>query len=194
MGRVRVVQNVGGVAEWPVTVRRVLVLPVHDVSGRHPASFARQFDADWLAVLQRSQRAEFVAVSRVAVTGLASGRESLDSSSVLPPELLTRLAKAQGADAVMFFDLNPTRTSPPLAMGLRVKLVSLPGGEILWSADEMFDAAEDATARRMRWSARAEAHGEGDATFRIAQSPTTYVRTAAGLLAERLPPVLAPRR
>lgn len=194
VGPVRAVQNVGGVAEWPVEVRRVLVLPVHEVTGRQPTSFARQFDADWLGVLQRSQRAEFVPVSRGTLVGLAAGRESLGSTSVLPTDLLAKLAEAHGADAVMFFDLNPVRAVPPLAMGLRVKLVQLPEGEILWAADEMFDAAEDATARRMRWSARAAAHGVGDATFGIAQSPTTFVRTFSELLVDKLPPLRVPRR
>lgn len=194
VGPVRAVANVGGVAAWPREVRRVLVLPVHDVSGRHPASFARQFDADWLGVLQRSQRAEFVPVSRAALAGLTGGRESLDAADMLPPEFLQRLAAAHGAEAVIFFDLNPVRPTPPLAMGLRLRLVTLPAGESLWAADEMFDAAEDATARRMRWSARAEAHGPGDPTFGVAQSPTIYVRTFAELLVDRLPPLRAPRR
>lgn len=179
--------NVRGAPAWPITVRRVAVLPAHDSNGLLQASFTSSYDVSWRRALDRSQRAEFIGVSPVDLVKW-SGRNSLASSGLLPPGFLERVARETGAQAVLFNDLNHIKAYPPLALGFRARLIDLSTGETIWTADELFDAANSDVARSARHYARAQAYGIGDKAHGILQSPSRFSDYAFQAVAALLPP------
>jgi hypothetical protein len=183
--------NTRGPAVWPANLRRVAILPLHDTSGRLPASFVTSHDAIWRRTLDRSQRTEFVGLTRTQLT-LWSRHETLASTDLIPPDLLPRIARETDAQAVLFLDLNHCSPYPPLALSIRARLVDLSTGETVWMADELFDSGTDATARAARHYAKANASGLGDTTSGILQSPTRFAEYAFQAVAELLPPHTAP--
>ena len=183
--------NTRGPAVWPATIRRVAILPAHDTSGRFPASFIATYDTIWRRTLDRSQRAEFIGLSRTQLITWTT-KDSLAASSLLPPELLPRIGRETDAQAVLFLDLNNCTPYPPLALSFRARLVDVTTGETIWMADELFDSGTDSTARAARRYAQANASGPGEATSGIIQSPTRFAEYAFQAVCELLPPRISP--
>ena len=179
--------NTHGPAVWPTDIRRVAVLPAHDASGLLPANFVTTYDALWRRTLDRSQRAEFIGLSRPQLTTWTS-HETLAASSVLPMDLLPRIGRETDAQAVLFLDLNHCTPYPPLALSFRARLVNISSGETIWMADELFDSGRDSTARAARRYAQANTSGPGDATSGILQSPARFAEYAFQAVCELLPP------
>lgn len=184
-------KNVSGPASWPVGLLRVAVMPAHDVSGDLPPETLSTYDPIWQRSLGAAQRAELVPVARNQLS-VWIGRESVASTGLLPYTLLERITRETGAQAVLFLDLTSVKSYPPLALGFRARLAALPGGETIWIADELFDAADDATARSARRFARANNSAPGDAAAGVAQSPSRFGAYAFQAVATLLPPHLAP--
>ena len=182
--------NTRGPATWPVAIRRVAILPAHDTSGRLPVSYVTNYDMIWRRTLDRSQRAEFVGLSRSQVATW-SVRESFASTALLPPDLLPRIARETDAQAVLLLDLNQCSPYPPLVLSFRTRLVDLTTGETIWVADELFDSGQAPTARAARRYAQANASGKGEATSAIVQSPTRFAEYAFQAVGELLPPRVA---
>jgi hypothetical protein len=191
LGPVRQPANVRGPAAWPASVTRVAVLPAHDASGRLPSDFVAAHDLAWGRALAGSHRAEFVAVSRADLAAW-TGRETLDSTSALPPDLLARVAAQTGAQAIVFLDLAHVSPYPPLSLAFRARLVDAPVGATLWTVDENFDLGDPATARAARHEARARAAGAGDPSSALFQSPARLADHAFRSVATLLPPHPAP--
>ncbi len=187
VGPVYTPTNVRGPAAWPETVVRVAVLPAHDIAGRLPSESLATYDPLWQRALGAAQRAELVAVARPELSAW-TGRESFASTGLLPAGLLERLTRETGAQAVLFLDLTTVKSYPPLALGFRARLVSLPGGETIWVVDELFDAADAATARGARRHARTNSSAPGDAAHGVLQSPSRFGEYAFHAVAALLPP------
>ncbi len=190
-GPVYVPGNVRGPAAWPESIRRVAVLPAHDTTGRLPPNFVSSYDNLWRRTLDRSQRAEWLAIDRAQLATWTT-RETLGGSSLLPPYLLQRIVRETDAQAVLFLDLNHCTAYPPLALSFRARLVDLSTGETLWMVDEVFDANSGPTARAARHHARANYSGVGDPTGGILQSPSLFAGYAFQAVAALLPPRVAP--
>ncbi len=186
----RVPTNVRGPDTWPLEIRRVAVLPIHDASGGLPAEFVAAHDDGWRRALATSQRAEFITVSRATLTTLA-GRATLDASAPLPPGLPRRVADHTGADALLFLDLVQATPYPPLSLAVRARLVRPDDNETIWMADEIFDARDPGAVRALNNDSRARAQGPGDPTVASLQSPLRFAdhafRAVAGLLPPRRP-------
>lgn len=186
-GPVRAPANVRGPAAWPEALRRVAVLPAHDATRRLPAEFVATYDDGWGRALAASQRAEFVAVPRALLSELC-GRETLDSTAPLPAGLLGSLARATGADAVLFLDLTEVSPYPPLSLSFRGRLVATTDAETIWMVDETFDSRDAATARGARIQARASTRGAGDPVAGVMQSPSRFADHAFRAVTALLPP------
>jgi hypothetical protein len=191
IGPVYAPTNARGPATWPTAIHRVAVLPAHDTSGRLTSNFVSTYDLSWRRTLDRSQRAEFIGLSRSQIAAW-TGKETLAANGLLPPELLPRIAQETDAQAILFFDLNQCTAYPPLALSFRARLVDVTTGETIWMVDELFDSGRDSTARAARYYARANASGPGDATSGILQSPTRFADYAFQAVCELLPPRTAP--
>jgi hypothetical protein len=179
--------NTRGPAVWPAAIRRVAILPAHDTSGRLPTTFINAYDTTWRRTLDRSQRAEFIGLSRAQIA-LWTSHETYAASALLPPQLLSRIGRETDAQAVLFLDLNNCTPYPPLALSFRARLVDILTGETVWMADEQFDAASNPTARSARIYAKAHASGRKDMTSGILQSPKLFSEYAFQAVAELLPP------
>ncbi|HEY0967483.1 MAG TPA: hypothetical protein VGD88_08845 [Opitutaceae bacterium] len=170
-----------GVERLPEDLRRVVVLPA---SGGTDA-----LDAVLVAALQRRNRFEVVAISRVECMRRFR-REDFSSVSALPPGFLQSIAREWAADAVMFIDVTTERTVRPLALGLRAKLASVEDMRLLWTFDNVFSLAEPAVAAaaRRHYLAGERAGELADRSAAVFQSPRRFAAYAADSTFATLPP------
>ena len=186
--------NVRGPSEWPAPVRRVALLPTHDATGSLTPEFTAAYDPVWMTALEHTKRAELVSIDRATLARWI-GHPSINSTDSLPSDLLARVARETGAQAAFFLDVVRCAPYPPLVLGFRAKLVSLPDARIIWVADELFDTADAATAHAAEHFAMRNADGPGDATSGVLQSPARFAAFSFGMVADLLPPhaVAAPK-
>jgi hypothetical protein len=136
-------------AVLPATLRRVAVLPLsYNESDAATVSGEQLLEPVFEAELKKTSRFETVFV-KPAQLQLWSGRERWDDFDELPPELLRVLGEKTGCDGVLFARLTHFKAYPPIIVGWRMKLVAL-DADILWSADELFDAAEERVSNSAR--------------------------------------------
>ncbi len=183
--------NARGPAEWPGQIRRIALLPAHDVTGTLTAEFVATYDQVWADALQHTQRAEFVRLDRHTLAAWM-GRDSIASTDALPSDLLAHIARETGAQAVIFLDVTHCAPYPPLGLGFRAKLVALPDARIIWVADELFDASDAATAHAAEHFAQRNATGPGEPGSAVRQSPMLFSAYAFQAVANLLPPRAAP--
>jgi len=181
--------NVRGVDRLPATVRRIAILPVAGLPSIPEQNLAR-LDESFSAELNRSARAETVAIPRDLLMRLAGSRQ-LSSTDVLPHNFFPRLKGSTSADAVLFVDLTAYSPYPPLKLGVRSKLVDISTGEILWAFDNLFDANEASvvnSARRHYLDSNPSSVGTGDLSSTVLQNPTRFGNYAAHATFVTLPP------
>ena len=180
--------NFQAVARLPVEIRRVVVLPVAD-DGRIPEDTLDNLDTVLQTSLGRAQRFELVPLSRPVCARLAGAR-AIRSVDALPHDFLTRLIADYAADAVLFVDVTSYSPYPPLALGLRAKLVRTDNGSILWSFDTIFSATDPAVANaaRRHWLDTAPAGTPADFSVTALQSPQRFAAYAASAAFATLPP------
>jgi hypothetical protein len=186
-GSVYTPRNITGPVRWPEDIRRVAVLPVADATGALPQNFVTTYDAPWLAALQQSQRAEFVPVDRPTYARWTNAPRPPVSTSALPADWASRIAAGTGADAAMLVDVTLCSPYSRLSLGLRAKLVRFDTGEVVWAADESFDAADPEVARAARRHARAGLMGREADALAVLQSPSKFAAYAADAILSRLP-------
>jgi hypothetical protein len=136
-------------AVLPATVRRVAVLPL-SFNERDSASVSGEqlMEPVFKAELNKASRFETVYVTPTQLE-LWTGRERWDDFEQLPPDLLRILGEKTGCDGVLFARLTQFKAYPPILVGWRMKLVAL-DADILWSVDELFDAAEEPVSNSAR--------------------------------------------
>ena len=136
--------NVYGIPELPEELVRVAVLPVFWAEDAE-APFLLDLDRVVHTELVRTRLFEAVALSRAELARLI-GRKQVASYQALPAELLPVLLEQGGFDGILLTDLTVYDPYRPLAVGLRMKLLSLHDLEILWSFDEVLDAGNPQVA------------------------------------------------
>ena len=131
----------------PATIKRVLVLPLaNDESSPELVGGCQTLDSVLRAELIKTVKFEVVPASPEILRN-CTGRSSWTGEELLPPNFLTSLTNVYGCDAVLFSQLTEFRSSEPLEIGWRLKLVDASNGKILWAADEIFDAANQDEAK-----------------------------------------------
>lgn len=180
--------NVTTLGRLPAEVRRVAILPAWGGKDIALTSYER-IDQAISAELTRTGRFETVVVTREDLQRLA-GTPAVNSADSLPVDLLQKLAKATGADAVLFSDITNYSPYPPLLFGYRTKLARLPDGQILWAADNVFDASEPTVANSARHTALklGSDRGPGDLSHTILQNPARFAAFVAAETFATLPP------
>ncbi len=180
-------RNYTGVAQLPSSLRRVVLLPVAGADSI-PAETLAALDPVMAAELQLQARFEVVTLDAATLERL-TGHARLLSSAALPPDLLPTLARASGADGVMFVDVTALSAYSPLALGLKARLVSVSDGAVLWAFDQLFTTGDPTMAEsarrydRVRHPAR-----DGDLSFTVLQSPVRFGEYAAAATFATLPP------
>jgi hypothetical protein len=131
----------------PQDLKRIVMLPpaCGDFSG--PMSDACQILGPVLqAELIKTGRFEVVAADPEAVRNCTGGL-GWTGEETLPAKIFDSLKQYYGCDAVLFCHLTAFRSSAPLAIGWRLKLVDVKTGAILWAADEIYDAKNPVVAK-----------------------------------------------
>jgi hypothetical protein len=180
--------NFQAAARLPVEIRRVIVLPVAD-DGRLPEDTLDVLDTVLQTALGRAQRFELVPLSRPACARLAGAR-AIRSVDALPHDFLARLIADYAADAVLFVDVTSYSPYPPLALGLRAKLVRTDNSTILWAFDTIFSATDTSVvnAARRHWLDTAPAGTPADFSVTALQSPQRFAAYATSAAFATLPP------
>lgn len=130
--------------ELPQDLQRVVVLPL--ATDEAETALDGELDAVILSMLQKQARFEVVSIDRDRLEEL-TGQRQWSSVELLPPDLWATLQAETRAEGVLFLDLTHFHPYPPLAMGLRAKLVALGTGDILWAVDDMVYATEPGLRR-----------------------------------------------
>jgi hypothetical protein len=130
-----------------LNLQRVAILPLATASqaGDLPEGCEALAPVLW-EQLVKLKRFEAVAVDATKLRA-ATGRSAWTGAEVLPVDFFTYLRREYGCDAVLFGELTTYRAYAPLAVGWRFKLVDAHSGQILWAADELFDASQPAIAK-----------------------------------------------
>ncbi len=174
----------------PATVRRVAVLPL-TASGDRPGLEAGASTIGPLLAPQLGASGLVEAVE-VSASDLArwTGRPKLRLVQELPAGVLESIRQQTGCDAVLFGDLIQFSAFPPLSIGLRLSLVEVQSGRILWSVDEVLDAGNPAVASGARRYFQSSLKGPGTTPFdsqTVLDSPTRFGRYAITTLLGTIP-------
>ena len=103
-------------------------------------------------------------------------------------EILADLRSAFRCDAVMFGSVTGFEPYPDARLALRLWLIDLRSGKLLWGVDHAWQVSEPATAEKMRHYYDAACGAAGDDAVRLAQmSPRAFGEFVAWDLARALP-------
>ena len=116
-----------------------------------------------------------------------TGQSGWTGAEVLPADFFESLRRAYGCDAVLFCQLTVFRAYAPLAVGWRMKMVDTRTRQILWAADEVFDAGQPSVLNGARHYQLAEHRASEPDDWGIRNSPRQFGQYAAAQLAARLP-------
>ena len=119
----------------------------------------------------------------------ATGRAAWTGGEVLPADFYDSLRREYGCDAVLFGEVTAFRAYAPLAVGWRFKLVDVRTGQVLWAADEIFDAADKNVAKaaqRFEHPGRHLPFVESE-DWAVLNSPRKFGGYSAAALLETLP-------
>lgn len=174
------------------TVRRLAVLPlVSDVAGA-AGQFARDtLEPEIRAELSQMGRFELVYPTPQQLRQW-TGKSAWTAEETLPRNFLSVLRQHTGCDGVLFCRLTAYRPYPPLTIGWNLKLVEANKGDILWAADEVFDAGAPAVANsaRLYYQKNTKDQPPLNDSRSILNSPRHFGRYAFHALMENIPPVL----
>lgn len=124
-----------------LNLQRVAVLPIaSETTGSDLPEGCETLTPVLWEQLVKTRKFEVVAVAAAKLRS-RTGQAHWTGTENLPPDFFAFLRREYGCDAVLFTELTAYRAYAPLAVGWRLKLVDARSGQILWSADELFDAA-----------------------------------------------------
>jgi hypothetical protein len=130
-----------------LNVQRVAVLPLAaETAGQGLPEGCDALSPVLWEQLVKTKKFEVVAVDAGKLRS-RTGRANWTGGEALPADFLAFLRREYGCDAVLFTELTAYRAYAPLAVGWRLKLVDAGSGQIIWSADELFDAAHPGVGR-----------------------------------------------
>ena len=134
----------------PADVRRVAVLPISVGRDDWQAEAGRaQLEVVLREELGRVKRFELVVVTPEQLQ-IWTGKPAWLAEEKLPAAFLGTLREKLGCDGVLFSHLRPYHAFQPIVLGWNLKLVDVRRLEILWSADELFDAGQASVASQAR--------------------------------------------
>lgn len=180
-------KNFSGDPNLPLTMRRVILLPVSGGDVTSPET-AAELDSVFATALGRQERFEVVTLTREECLR-RFGREALSSASALPTDLLKTLGHDFGADGVMFVDLTAFEAYRPLQLGVRAKLAFVADSRLVWSFDEVFSADNPVIANSVRryFESNSPTDIPMDNSSSAFISPTKYATYVADTVFKTLP-------
>jgi hypothetical protein len=118
-----------------------------------------------------------------------TGQSAWRDDEALPPDFFRRLRENCGCDAVFFSQLTRFYPYQPVAVGWKLTLVEAVGGQIVWKADDLFDAGDALVANAARHYSVEHVHIEGpaDDPAVILGSPSRFGQYTLNALMATLP-------
>lgn len=123
---------------------------------------------------------------------LNSGYQTQNSALAVPPtytiEQLTAIRKTLKCDAVLIGTISQFKPYPHMAIGLRLKLVDLRDGQLLWALEQIWDSSDKTTEYRINSYFQYQMR-TGYAPLReqlVAVSPLEFIKFVAYEVAETL--------
>ena len=134
----------------PANLQRVAVMPL--VPGRGNRSAERGVPLIQQLFTEELSRARIFDVVTLTPDRLDTliGVQALYSDSRLPVEFISKIKEETGCQAVLFAELTTFRAYPPMAVGWKLHLFDLETEELVWAADEVFDAGQATVANALR--------------------------------------------
>lgn len=173
----------------PAGLRRVAVLPLARAEDAADLAAGQAMLAPVLGEeLAKNGKFEVVPVSPSWLQEHTS-QTSWRADEKLPADFFHALKEAYGCDAVLFSQLTVFRAYPPLAIGWRLKLVADNTNEIVWAADEVFDAGRPSVVNGARRHQQEQQGGVSSLldSQAILSSPRRFGHYAASTLLATLP-------
>lgn len=171
----------------PMNVQRVAVLPLTSEASR--ADLPEGCDAlnpILLTELAKTKRFELVSVSPELLRSRL-GASGWTGAEILPADFFESLRRTYACDAVLFCQLTTFRAYAPLAIGWRFKLVDVRTGQVLWAADEVFDAGRQPVLQSARQYQLAQLRSSQRDDWAMKNSPRQFGQYSAAQLLARLP-------
>jgi len=176
-------------AKLPDHLRRVAVLPIASSSlpeGQHAQDTLQPV---LQTELGKTKRFELVWITPERLLTW-TGKRGWSAAEPLPTNFQHALGEQLGCDGVFFSELTRYQPYTPLVLGWNFKLVDLKSAQILWGADEVFDASDP------RVSSGARAYESKHSTLRgsladarsILTSPTEFGHYTVEAIFARLAP------
>jgi hypothetical protein len=170
--------------------RRVAVLPIAAASmdGDLPAG-CEALAPVLIEQLVKTKKFEAVPVDGENFLMPRTGRTAWTGRETLPPNFFDDLRREYDCDGVLFAELTTYRAYAPLAVGWRFKLVDARTRQIIWAADELFDASQsDVRRAAVKYNDKAPISPiVADKDWAMLNSPRRFGRYTAAALLETLP-------
>jgi hypothetical protein len=126
--------------------------------------------------------------------GLESGPPTQDNTFGVPStytlEQLSAIHKALNCDAVLIGTVTEYHPYPRMAVGLRMKLLDLRDGQLLWALEQVWDSTDKTVERRIGEYFQSQMRS-GFAPLReqlVVVSPLKFIKFVAYEVAKTLPP------
>lgn len=126
-------------------IGRVAILELNNNSS-HP-----QISADVTEALSQAlQKKQVFSLTVVRQNDPAWRSLQLDLNSTYTPEQLSEIRKTLKRNAVLIGTITEFKPYPHMAIGLRLKLVDLNDGQLLWALEQIWDTADKTTEHRIK--------------------------------------------
>jgi hypothetical protein len=175
-------------AALPAQIRRVAVLPLTtDTSGPSGVSGRETLEPVLHTELAKAGRFELIFLKPLDLQKW-TGKERWDYVDVLPTNLLQTIAARTDADGVLFARLSRYHAYPPMVIGWRLTLTGI-DADVLWSADAVFDAAEEPVSNSARRYDRGHVRNRPvlEDSRSILLSPSKFGQYTANAVVQTLP-------
>jgi hypothetical protein len=180
-------ENIFTYSHLPSYFQRVAVLPLACEAARADLPEGSEvLNPILLAELAKTQKFEVVSVNSEMLRS-RTGQSGWTGAEVLPSDFFESLRRSYGCDAVLFCQLTVFHAYAPLAIGWRMKMVDTRTRQILWAADEVFDAGQSSVLNGARHYQLAERQSSVPDDWAIRNSPRQFGQYAAAQLTARLP-------
>jgi len=170
-------------------LKRVAVLPITTVSSTETLAAGAQLLQPLLgAELEKTKRFDLVIISPDQLRQW-TGQTAWRDDEPLPSDFFARLREGCGCDAVFFTQLTRYFPYPPVAVGWKFSLIEVGDREIVWKADELFDAGDTIVANAARFYSGQHVHIEGPAEdpAAILGSPSRFGQYSLSAILATLP-------
>jgi len=102
------------------------------------------------SLFQAMQKKQLFGISIVRQTDQAWRGLQLEAGATYTTEQLSAIRKTLKCDAVLLGDITGYQPFPHMTIGLRLKLIDLKDGQLIWALEQVWDSTDKTTESRMK--------------------------------------------